>query len=135
MTKEELDKSKVYTAVNADELKVGSKVIVADTLRDLKERVEDGYVQTLTDIRDDACINRFEVDSRSIYSIAYLVSEPEKLKWTDLKVGDVIKRGKEQAAVTYINEEGFSRKDIHISVGYCGMLTDEELEEWEKVEE
>ena len=135
MTKEELDKSKVYTAVNADELKVGSKVIVANTLCDLKERVENGHVQTLTEIRDDDCINRFEVDSSSIYSIAYLVSEPEKLKWTDLKVGDVIKRGKEQAAVTYINGEGFSRKDIHISVGHWCMLTDGELEEWEKVEE
>ena len=35
----EFDKSRVYTALNADELKVGSKVIVADSLQGLKDRV------------------------------------------------------------------------------------------------
>ncbi len=35
----EFDKSKVYTAVNADELKVGSKCYFADNLADLKELV------------------------------------------------------------------------------------------------
>ena len=33
------DKSRVYTAQNADELKVGSKVIVADSLQGLKDRL------------------------------------------------------------------------------------------------
>lgn len=32
----DFDKSKVYTALNADELKLGSKVIVADDLKTLK---------------------------------------------------------------------------------------------------
>ena len=36
----EFDKSKIYTAANADELKIGSKVVVADTLEDLKQCVE-----------------------------------------------------------------------------------------------
>ena len=59
-----------------------------------------------------------------------------KLKWTDLKVKDVIKRGREQAEVTYINEEGFAEnKNCHICIGCYGIMTDEELEEWEKVEE
>ncbi len=35
----EFDKSRVYTSVNADELKVGSKVIVGDNLLELKECV------------------------------------------------------------------------------------------------
>ena len=35
----EFDKSRVFTTVNADELKVGSKVIVADNLASLKRRV------------------------------------------------------------------------------------------------
>lgn len=34
------DKSKLYTAVNADELKVGSKVFVADNLEELRTEVE-----------------------------------------------------------------------------------------------
>lgn len=130
------DKSRVYTAVNADELKVGSKVIVADTLRDLKEMVEDGYAQTLTNIRDDNYINRFEVDSSSIYSIAYLVSEPEekKLKWTDLKLGDVIRKKYEDGyrSATVIRIDTYSTEK-HIGLG-GDWLTDDELEEWEKVE-
>ena len=36
----EFDKNKVYTALNADELKVGSKVIVANYLESLKAQVE-----------------------------------------------------------------------------------------------
>ena len=133
----EFDKSRVYTALNAEELKIGSKVVVADTLRDLKERVEGGYVQTLTNIRDDDCINRFEVDSSSIYSIAYLISEPEpeekKLKWTDLKVGDVV-RDKKSGIELLIT--GIDRRECeiqHIRIGYS-WISNESLEEWEKVE-
>ena len=37
----EFDKSRVYTAINADELKVGSKVICASCLANLKEYVAD----------------------------------------------------------------------------------------------
>lgn len=33
----EFDESRVYTALNADKLEVGSKVITADTLKQLKE--------------------------------------------------------------------------------------------------
>ena len=36
----EFDKSRVYTALNADELKIGSKVILGNTLSELKEAVE-----------------------------------------------------------------------------------------------
>lgn len=35
----EFDKSRVYTAVNADELKIGSKCIFADTLGALSAKV------------------------------------------------------------------------------------------------
>lgn len=38
----EFDKSKVFTALNADELKVGSKVICAFSIVDLKRRVYEG---------------------------------------------------------------------------------------------
>ena len=37
----EFDKSKVYTAVNADELQIGSKCIFADTVRGLRRKVEE----------------------------------------------------------------------------------------------
>lgn len=36
----EFDKSRVYTVLNADELQIGSKVILGNTLSELKEAVE-----------------------------------------------------------------------------------------------
>ena len=38
----EFDKSRVYTAVNADELPIGSKCIFADTVKVLRKKVETG---------------------------------------------------------------------------------------------
>ena len=35
----EFDKTRVYTALNADELKVGSRVIIGNTIEELKNRV------------------------------------------------------------------------------------------------
>ena len=37
----EFDKNRIYTAVNADELKIGSKCIFADTVRGLRRKVEE----------------------------------------------------------------------------------------------
>lgn len=131
----EFDKSKVYTAVNADELKVGSKVIVAETLSDLKERVEDGYVQTLTGVCVDDCMCRFEADSICVYNLAYLVSEPEekKLKWTDLKIGDVI-RSKEANTITrMVTGIDTAENHEHIEIGGY-WLKDSDIDKWEKVE-
>ena len=129
----DFDVSRVYTAVNADELKVGSKVIVADNLADLKDKVEKGTEPaTLLGIEPDDRLYRF----LTIYprnALAYLVSEPEVLKWTDLKVGDVIRKGKGRnltAMVTSID----AYADIHIYAGDY-WYTDEELREWEKVEQ
>lgn len=130
----EFDKSKVYTAVNADELKVGSKVIVANDLAHLRVFVHDNVSCVLEKVLDEEITCRFVANEGAPYSLAYLVSEPEekKLEWTDLKVGDVIrtKDGKNIRMVTGIdNTEG----NRHICTTY--WLSDKELEEWEKVEE
>lgn len=127
----EFDKSKVYTAANADELKIGSKVIVDNTFKGLKECVESNYeAVTLQDIRDDDEPYRFSVDS-AVYALAYLVEEPAKLNWTDLKIGDIICCGILTAMVTAINSEG--NGEFHIFAGDV-WLTDKELEAWGKVE-
>ena len=39
----DFDKSKVYTSLNADELKVGSKVYVSDNIAYLRECIEDNF--------------------------------------------------------------------------------------------
>ncbi len=128
----EYDKSKVYTAVNADELKVGSKVILADNLGWLKQSVEDNdNIVHLVRIESEDSDDRF-FDGTSSYLLAYLVEEPKekKLKWTDLKVGDVITNGNLTAMITEIDKE----YHIHICAGHK-WYTNEELEDWEKVEE
>lgn len=86
----EFDKSRVYTALNADELEPGSKVILSDTLHCLKAFVEsDRYIDTLIEITGEEDLYRF-MSSVDTYALAYLVSEPASLKWTDLKIGDII---------------------------------------------
>ncbi len=128
----EFDKSKVYTALNADELKIGSKVIVADSMFSLRQLVDkDGYIEVLEDIESDDAVKRFVIDNIR-WNLAYLISEPEeekKLKWTDLKIGDIITNGNLTAMITEIDKE----YRIHICAGHK-WYSDEELEDWEKVE-
>lgn len=77
----EFDKSRVYTALNADELKVGSTVIVANNLRSLRAKVENfdnSYEVHISYIRPEAVIHRFETSSGYVYVLAYLISPPKK---------------------------------------------------------
>lgn len=132
----EFDKSRVYTALNADELKVGSKIIVGDNLSELKECVlKHRLPKIIKKIEEEDCEHRFMCDDDFHYTLAYLVSEPEekKLKWTDLKIGDVLKNKKEHktAMVVQIDEDC---TDLHILAG-SKWLNDDDFEEWEKVEE
>lgn len=72
------DKSRVYTALNADELKAGDKVIVADTLSYLHRKVADGSdIEVLKAIRDDNCTARFGVEGGCFDLLAYLVERAE----------------------------------------------------------
>lgn len=122
------DKCKVYTTLNADELKIGSRLIVADNLLDLKGRVEINYpAVTLRGIRPEYKECRFATDDDA-YMFAYLVAEPSRLAWTDLKVGDIIVRDNIIIMVTRIDLQGTA--DRHI---FAGMwIEDDELKEWRK---
>lgn len=136
----EFDKAKVYTALNADELKVCSKVIIGNTIEELRNRVQNGTTPlTLSEIRSDRYEKRFKVEEYkedSVFSFIYLISEPEekKLKWTDLKLGDVIKQKYSTISylVTGIDSEGESGS--HILVGKT-WIEDVSLCNWVKVEE
>lgn len=133
-----------YTALNADELKIGSKVIVANTIGNLKELVEQNMAELsdLTRIDNTYSDRRFVVnedtDRINSFAFAYLVSEPEGLKWTDLKIGDVIheKDGTETRMITGIDTRDEVDDDCNIS-HICASgwwCTDEILKNWEKVE-
>lgn len=130
----EFDKSRVYTALNADELKVGSQVIVGDSILELKNKLRyGGCIRTLGEISGEDKVGRFRIYGDA-YALAYLISEPEekKLKWTDLKIGDVLKHKKEpfQRLVTAIDSR--TDEEYHILAGdlWCD---DERLADWEKV--
>lgn len=139
----EFDKSRVYTALNADELKPGSKIIVANYLESLKAQVEansyPSYVVELSQIMGTSSTNRFKVDNKT-FNLAYLISKSEekKLKWTDLKIGDIVhkKNGTKTRMVIAIdtsNEPDEEGDILHICLSDW-WISDEELADWEKVE-
>ena len=79
----EFDKSRVYTAQNADELEVGSTVIVADSLQGLKDKVskfafDENYAIRIGSILSKIEIHRFKTTGGDTYSLAYLISPPKK---------------------------------------------------------
>ena len=131
----EFQKERCFTALNADELKVGSKVIVADTLDDLKSRVRESDTSNwsgrLLSVFPEDCQYRFQFEDENKYALAYLVEEPEekKLKWTDMKVGDVIKEGSATVMVTIVDSSDY---DCHIFAG-CEWYSDKMLKKLEKV--
>ena len=77
------DKSKVYTALNADELQIGSKVILGDALSELKEAVEtenEWAMQHLAIIHGEDMMFRFTGDKyHSGHTLAYLVEPPVEI--------------------------------------------------------
>lgn len=79
----EFKKENVYTALNANELNVGDKVIVADDLIYLKTLVERGSeLNTIKEIYDGNYMCRFSVAGDDyIYNLAYLVKRAEEKKW------------------------------------------------------
>ena len=77
------DKSRVYTALNADELEVGSKVIIADSLQGLKDRLskftlDEDHAICIESILPETEIHRFKTSRGNVYSLAYLISPPKK---------------------------------------------------------
>lgn len=131
-------KERVYTALNADELKVGSKVYLADNLADLRHIVETDYkAMTLSSINPESFQCRF-CEGITGYALAYLVEEPEekKLKCIDLKAGDVITDGKLECIVVTISKNPYDRGGICVIADTVNKwLSDDDLKQWEKVEE
>lgn len=79
----EFDKSRVYTAVNADELKVGSKVYVSDNIYYLRECVEDNFESCiLARVMSGKEPKRFCIDkSNEKWQLAYLIEPPAEPKY------------------------------------------------------
>lgn len=133
----EFDKSRIYTSVNAEDIKIGSRVVVADNLETLKQRLEEEDFVTLLNIRGEEYSTRFVVPKYCPTALCYLVSEPEekKLKWTDLKLGDKV-RNKVCPTVSFLitGYDSDPSKERHVYIRGA-WRSNEELAEWEKVEE
>lgn len=127
----EFKKERCFTALNADELKVGSRVFAADTLHSLLSAGP--TTKVIEKIEPDYWAHRFSCDDGYSYALAYLIDDPNenKLKWTDLKIGDVITNGYFIAMVTEIDKG--SLKHLHIYAGHT-WINDNELAKWEVVE-
>lgn len=127
----EFDKNKIFTTVNADELKVGSKVIVADNLAALKSRVVayyandgDEYVKTISSIEMEGCEQRFKISENdvigtSFWQLAYLIAEPDGINCEDLEIGDILTTGKSDLMVLGIRRDP-NNVSVYLPVyGWC----------------
>lgn len=78
------DKSRVYTALNADELKVGSEVYVSDNMYYLKKCVEDNLESCiLTEVLLEKEASRFCINDtfNEQWALAYLIEQPAEPKY------------------------------------------------------
>ena len=118
----EFDKSKVYTAVNADKLKVGSQCIFANTLKSLQRQVKDidaaNYVQILVIVDDDQFVGNYHTHA---YDYAYLVKPPAEPKYKPFesvdKAMDAIK-----AHDGWVEAKEVSLKLLIVGVSISGVL-------------
>ena len=87
----EFDKSKVYTALNADEVKVGSKGYFANNIANLKDKVELSNLSLfeVTEILDESDKFRFKSEvTGEVFNLFYLVEEPQEKKFRPYKDTD-----------------------------------------------
>nr|WP_298680811.1 hypothetical protein [uncultured Treponema sp.] len=80
----EFDKSRVYTAVNAEDLPIGSRCIFADTLGALSAKVKSkeyrDFIISLKRIYNDGSYDRFD-NGYDLFCFAYLIEPPTKPKY------------------------------------------------------
>lgn len=97
----EFDKSRVYTTLNAYELKIGSKCIFADDLGSLKDFVYEGsekHTYTLVKIESSYYEKRF-CNGYGDFALAYLVEEPnEPRRMTNRELARWLAQGNGQKA-------------------------------------
>lgn len=112
----EYDETRVYTAKDADKLKAGSKVIVADNMKDLRENVEADKVTKLLRIISDDEPYRFMTryaGSEIQWMLAYLVEEPKEEELvTNRELAEWLAKGNGQASSSSTNISSVIRFDI-----------------------
>ncbi|MGP1530009.1 MAG: hypothetical protein ACTTI3_06680 [Treponema sp.] len=122
----EFDESRVYTALNADELKIGSMCYFADTVEELKELVYEckGFSKTeLREIREGNEVFRFVDKIGHTSALAYLLLPPAEPKYKPFesveKAMEAIRKhgGWVLSYTGYNNDEKFYSLITNISIG------------------
>ena len=81
------DKSRVYTALNAEELPIGSICVFADTIRDLRRKIKEGKdtirvkIFAWLHIDGEGCGDIQFSDGFYTYNYAYLIEPPAEPKY------------------------------------------------------
>lgn len=79
----EFDKSRIYTVVNADEIKLGSTGYFADNIYSLQQAVQHNDKECfgkVEDIKDIGTGFRFVADNGACFSLFYFIEEQEDKK-------------------------------------------------------
>lgn len=87
----EFDKSRIYTMVNADEIKPGSVGYFADNLYSLQQAVQHNDKECfgkVDDIKDTGTGFRFVTDNGLCFSLFYFIKEQEENKFRPFKNTD-----------------------------------------------
>ena len=78
----EFNKNRIQTAVNADELKIGSTVYVSDNMYYLKKCVEESLESSiLTSILSEKEPKRFCISNNEKWQLVYLIEPPAEPKY------------------------------------------------------
>lgn len=115
----EFDKSRVYTALNADELQIGSECIFANTIHDLRLYVQSDYApKSLVHLFGDNNVDRF-VSNKGTFIFAYLIAPPAKVGF----------RNKEKIfeKINDLQIVHLSLRDIKEIARYAGLIDTENL--------
>ena len=113
----EFDAKRVYTVLNADEVKIGSRGYFADTLKSLKDMVYQEYSGNCSEIekiKEDTYEGRFKAKDGYRYSLFYLVEDP-KVEVKPLSLNEIAK-------ISYENAKRREKNGGHISVETMSML-------------
>lgn len=98
----EFDKSKVYSAANADEVKIGSVGYFADSLGSLKELVanDSSNKHVLTAVYSENAVYRFSYGDLQ-WGVFYLISESEEKICTNGELSRWLAEGRGELLHTY----------------------------------
>ena len=113
------DKEKIFTVLNANEVRIGSSGYFADNLRSLRTAAEEEYSRAygeIEEIMDDSYGCRFRKKDGDTYTLFYLAEEPREKKLRPYKNIEVYTPTLEDLVEAYTYLDGSP----------CGIEEDEE---------